>query len=429
MGGIDLFADRRADHLLLLVGGNPLPNAVAAELLLAEGGRCTLVHTDDTLGVAELLARRLGESRKAQAIQLARVEDADARSITDGVAGVLRAHPAERIGLHYTGGTKAMATHAYRALEAHARADGGVTSLFSYLDARRMAMVFDPVGAAPGAHLPVALAVRMNLDKLMALHGWEDPRAQTQPRLPELAASLLSLYSSSTGADAWRQWLRDRLYPRTQSKNHDWLPDDQLRTRSVDLPTDPRLGAVAAELRSTFGLPENAASLAIGQAAQGRFARCADLLTFLQGTWLESGVMRALQSIKAGCDLNSLGAHIQPVARGGATTEFELDVAAMRGYQLFAFSCATTTDHHGGRATLKHKLFEVALRARQLGGDEACAALVCAADDPDSLQAEVRTTLGENLGRQGHRIVVFGRRDLTDLAARCAAWIQSQPRA
>lgn len=54
----------------------------------------------------------------------------------------------------------------------------------------------------------------------------------------------------------------------------------------------------------------------------------------------------------------------------------EVDVAVVRGHRLFILSCTTTADL--GRC--KNKLLEVALRARQLGGDLARSALVCGLD-------------------------------------------------
>lgn len=35
----------QVDHLILLVGGNPLPNAVAGKLLARSGGTITLLHS------------------------------------------------------------------------------------------------------------------------------------------------------------------------------------------------------------------------------------------------------------------------------------------------------------------------------------------------------------------------------------------------
>ena len=56
--------------------------------------------------------------------------------------------------------------------------------------------------------------------------------------------------------------------------------------------------------------------------------------------------------------------------------EFEVDVVLVRGHRLFLISCTTDTT----LAQCKSKLFEVAMRARQLGGDLARSALVCLID-------------------------------------------------
>ena len=55
------------------------------------------------------------------------------------------------------------------------------------------------------------------------------------------------------------------------------------------------------------------------------------------------------------------------------TQLFEFDVAATRGYRLFALSCTASSD----KDLCKSKLFEAFHRARQMGGDEARVALLC----------------------------------------------------
>ena len=99
--------------------------------------------------------------------------------------------------------------------------------------------------------------------------------------------------------------------------------------------------------------------------------------------------------------------------------DFELDVIAIRDYQLYGFSCGTDTDSNGGRGHLKLKLFEAYVRAKQLGGDEARVALVCSADDPEGLQAEIRRDL------EAPHIRVFGRKHLLNLAEEFTRWMES----
>ena len=99
---------------------------------------------------------------------------------------------------------------------------------------------------------------------------------------------------------------------------------------------------------------------------------------------------------------------------GGAV---DVDVVALRGYQLFAFSCSTGSK----KGLLKTKLFEAYIRARQLGGDEGRIALVCCSNDPDGLEYEMR----RDVDPEG-RIRVFGSKHLADLVTHVGQWIRSQ---
>jgi len=65
--------------------------------------------------------------------------------------------------------------------------------------------------------------------------------------------------------------------------------------------------------------------------------------------------------------------------------EFEIDVSVIRGHRLYVVSCTTSgksdkSEKDNKVAKAKSKLFEVAIRSRQLGGDLARSALVCLVD-------------------------------------------------
>ncbi|HIE48235.1 TPA: hypothetical protein EYP84_05040 [Candidatus Bipolaricaulota bacterium] len=97
-----------------------------------------------------------------------------------------------------------------------------------------------------------------------------------------------------------------------------------------------------------------------------------------------------------------------------------MDVAAILGYQLFAISCIASKQ--GGGETKKH-LFEIFVRARQLGGDEARIGLVCCVPNPAALQAEVE----ETWDAEG-KIRVFGQGQLLDLAVWLEDWFRTANR-
>jgi len=82
-----------------------------------------------------------------------------------------------------------------------------------------------------------------------------------------------------------------------------------------------------------------------------------------------------------------------------------VDVAAIRGHRSYFISCTTDTT----KALCTSKLFEVAVRSRQLGGDLARAALICLADEgtAGALQQDIDDLWGATNTTQ-----VFGLSDL-----------------
>ncbi len=73
---------------------------------------------------------------------------------------------------------------------------------------------------------------------------------------------------------------------------------------------------------------------------------------------------------------------------------FELDVVAVLGYQIVVVSC--TVDHDP--KLIKHKGMEAITRARQLGGDEARAIVLCGAQQRDTgfIEAELQDETGSS---------------------------------
>jgi hypothetical protein len=133
---------------------------------------------------------------------------------------------------------------------------------------------------------------------------------------------------------------------------------------------------------------------------------------WLNGKWLEHDVLNVLKGMAPRFQLHECAQNVET-----KEVQFDVDVIALRGYQLFAFSCSTESR----KGLLKTKLFEAHIRARQLGGDEARVALVCCSDEPERLEHEMR----RDVDPEG-RIRVFGRRHLSDLSTKVAEWIQSQ---
>lgn len=453
----------QVDHLLLIVGRNPLPNAVAGQLLAKPDGIITLLHSEGTSYVARKLREWFVSRGWTEGqVRPCEVSESDAgvigrRLLTEGGQqnkGVLNDYPdAMSVGLHYTGGTKAMAVHAYRAVEQWAKSTSnskGIVPGFSYLDARTLSLIFDPEDLSSGRKChpePVGLAVRMTLDNLFELHGWESYTERFEPLMLPMAQRLLTLnQNNSPDIPAWTTWKNSALRKFKAERNNESREDKERRLGKivVNKPEDISLQPLWEELCAQLGMGATTTSFRTSDAAT--IAECASgqFCNWLDGGWLESVVLQTLLDLRTQrlLPLHDIRMNMEPESSirrkqdgRDITTQFEIDVIALRGYQLFAFSCGTDSK----RGQLKTKLFEAYFRARQIGGDEARVALVCTHHDPERLEDEAQDLLDMNAmsdlsgltssvrrPREEKAIRVFGRPDLANLDQNVAAWIEFQ---
>lgn len=325
MSDVDL-SNYQCDHLMLLVGGNPLPNAVAGRLLVRPGGRITLLHSKGDTGtgkVAGCLANWFCKQGMSN-IALDEMDEVDKHDIHRVMQSNL-GNASEKIGLHYTGGTKAMAVHAHKAVQ-EKRSD----AIFSYLDARTLCFVFDDgVRRYVGQH----------------------------PQLQITIKEIFDLHSTP---------LREK---RDGSTSH-------------------------LEV-----LPDNASDQ--------------------KGEKFEKEVGREMLKLRKNGQISDMWMNVKAELAGLDDQKWpEFDVIALRGYQLFFISCATTDK----RPELKQKLFEAFIRGRQLGGDETCIALVCMKNDL-TLEYEAQQTF-----QVKGRVKVFGGNHLPNLSQYLSDWIRQQSR-
>lgn len=399
----------KTQHLFLLVGENPLPNYVAAQLLLNNQGTIYMVFSKDTKDFADCLKKAL-KHLQIKEVPLG-VREADgcaiARILQEEVGKI---KPEETIGLHYTGGTKIMAAHAYRAL-LHLK------PVFSYLDSRGLQLCIDDLQCQKTCKFPVALEVNPSLQTILGLHNlkWKPGKEpQDKPRAKEAAIAFAEFHVNPDFAQEWRSWCDKTLGQ--LKKNGSWKKDRELEQQCClkvtweDQNGTPEVKMLSQTtidvLQNHLGFDPVSAELNL-QFIQARycFQNLREVCRWLDGVWLEEYVLLQIQGVATSFDLSWLvmSLHIEDPKDPNRGDQFEFDVAFLRGYQLFGISC-TTSDRH---ALCKQKLFEASLRARQLGGDEARIALAsCYNSDTTKLKQEV------NLAISDRKVEVFGRDDL-----------------
>lgn len=378
------------EHLLITVGGNPLPCAVAAKLLLKPKGKVHLIYSTASAPTAARLYTALGADPKC-AVTLESFER-DSDEVYERVATYVAELPAgETVGLHYTGGTKVMSVHAHRAVR-----KVRPSAVASYLDSARLELLIERPG--PSIDKPISLRdadvrklVTLTLDELWVLHGikllppdHKKNRMRLAPVFPQAARLIGELFSNG-GRVEWFQKLQSGV------TRLDALP---FKVAEAILAVRPDLQTVAEVKQEIRGFRGT---------------------SWLQGDWLEDYTLGSLIAIAddVGIRPSTLASSIV-TQRADGTEWFEVDAIAMRGHQIFIFSC-TTSDKTD---VCKEKLFEASYRAAQLGGDEARFALVC--DHPN--RAEVRAELDRVLPSE--RYQVFDRVNLADLGGALKEWIK-----
>jgi len=440
-------AEWKTDNLFVLIGGNPLPNYVAAQLLLKEeNGILHLVHSPDTANISNQLCKHFPGNFKEHTIQ----DPADHGGIKLVIEDALKNHCKDgSIGLHYTGGTKAMAVHVYQVLNSISS-----NVVFTYLDARTQTLRCDD-----DKH-PVEIKYHTTpkVQTLFELHDialTNSPEESPQPLFPDLEKALAMAHSSSEGAVAYDHWCR--RYIRTQTnkiiKSNAYMLEEffalaqtaetsdefkhealielrasdicqsetveklkQFAENPIPFPKHPKLAMVADAMREAFGVEENAFS---PQALVGRenenakFKKIEHLVDYLDGIWMEYWTLAALLSNQTSAKLQDITMSLETRDR----LDFEFDVAAMQGYQLYAVSCTRSNDS----GLCKKKLFEAFIRATQMGGDEARIGLVCAYSKPTRLQKQV----AEVWRTDNNRMKVFGAGVLGQLQEEFAEWLDS----
>lgn len=411
---IDLFEQYRAGHLALMVGGNPLPNAVAAHLLTRPDGRVTLFHSAETARVAGRTEDWLSSRTPEVSVEQCQIDACSKASVHDSVQSRLEAEGAEVAGLHYTGGTSVMDVHGYRAAEQWA-AENGSTVHFSYLDSGTLRLNIDD-----GGSLPVGLAVEFSLEELMALHG-RTASCGMKPFLHKSADALAQAHQHRGVAKKWSDWCYHELVKKHRDRR-DWKPEEKLRQATLSLPKDHRLEPfyeqLARDLPGAFDAASRTLDLEDVTRDMLQGAPLGKLLGWLGGIWLEVATHQAMQRCAESHRLGDRRMGVEVEGPQGVD-KFELDVLAVRGYQVFLISCSTTSK----KSLLKKKLFEAWARARQIGGTEAPVAVVSCSEDPGWVENEFLRQIASE--RRGH-VRVFGRQHVPNLKEELDAWIEER---
>lgn len=425
---------RHFNHLVLLIGTNPLPNFVVSQHFLKhvpEIRYLWLVHSEKrgeqrgTKELADHISKVLSEIGILSEVSIRYVSLEDVSSaihITHNIEKKLidKLNGDAIVHLNYTGGTKAMAVHVYRALERVL----GDKCTFSYLDSREYVLKSDD-----GTNLTGDLrsSITLSLDHLVQLHGYEKKKAQDNLDWPEAITKFKTLIDQGK-LDDYLKWikgfLRSAYYrngkfieKKDQFIKHNQIDKDpHIFKNSLSKNTPDHVMELLKSIPSQNSLLGQDGSVWIPDESvtNKKFRRRlkSTVKDFLDGKWLEVYVGRILEEQMAADEMLSRR-NIQPelnweIWSDSSRKKFEIDVIIMNGYQLCGVSVTTSCKE----GTCKLKGFEVIHRVQQMGGEEAKAILItCLPQERVGAFAKDLITIS---GSSDEKLLVLGKDDLRE---------------
>ena len=435
-------------RLIFTVGTNPLPIWVAWHHLKDElqPVQVRFVHTAGTKKEKERLKKYCHGADFLNPIE---TSEGNPRLVRDAIKPVVNnLADTQLLHVHYTGGTKVMGVETVAAIEASLPKDIQLDT--SYLDAR--------AGSGPtivnraGKELvkDARKGICPDLKRIAELNGFEigpfdhqygsPGRLVTKkcpaPRIPtqeERKAGQIVLSALCRRLDEDFQDIfsrpADSCWNRTFSSNINFVYPQNGGTFQLPDNANPIwTNSLLPQLNNVFPHCQwdtTAGTLsypAHGRACSEIEEELEQMHKFFNGTWFEYAAYASFQEALSNiATRNSIRTnhklfHSVYARRAGAKNSkvkpFELDVVAVLGYQIVVVSCTTAF----ASQTVKQKAMEAYHRARQLGGDEARAVVLCAnwkASEINLIQEELK----DETGSSDLPLQIWGKRKWNELSS------------
>jgi hypothetical protein len=403
------------DHLVLLIGTNPLPNFIAADFFLKQNQnikKICLIHSEKkkfqsgTNKEADNLEKLLKEkhqdydSLEFPLEKIAISDVSNAKIIRSDIEQKMlpKLKGAKGIHLNYTGGTKSMSTHVYWILRETEKAKTD----FSYLDARSFRLISDEKGVIES---DLRKKITLSFDEMIRLHGFKRKNKANDFLFPEA----LKVFQRLIESDQLHKYFGENGY------NREYFLDDKgnlaetikklsgsNKDRLKGHKPKQELSAIISAMPEEYRLFDREGNFN-DQVSNKNFERS---VKFLDGNWLENHVTDSLKAAIMECPISiEQNWVIKKPDPDWDNLDFELDVVLINGYQLTAISCTTDKEKYS-----KNKGFEIIHRTRQIGGDEAKAVLITLMND--SNRYKVQQELKVHTGGNQSNILVLGENDL-----------------
>ncbi len=403
------------EHLILLIGTNPLPNFVTVRYFLQYNlnlRNIWLVHSEDnkyqsgTSFFAEnlrILLKKSNDDLSCNFIPL--INLASDQAIKRDLESHLlkKADKSNKFHLNYTGGTKTMAVHAYSFLKENFKD----RISFSYLDARSYRLIWDESDDCTD---DLREKVKISLDDLLFLHGYKMEDKNKDGTKWDEAVSVFGKIISKNELKKYLLWCKsflrkvywdeDSSFIETVKKFKENIIKKHIHEKIKDF-NDGKyefLNILLKSIPPEHSLVDDNNKLWIpddkvtNKVFYNRLKP--SVKDFLDGKWLEHYVVGLLQGDECLSRNKIYFLHSLEAYKAEQLKPLEIDIALIYGYQLIGISI-TTGDKED---ECKLKAFEILHRVNQIGGEESKAMQICCLPDEgiDNFENDIRMVTGSS---------------------------------
>lgn len=388
------------DILLLLMGGNPLPNYITAEYTLNPQrdyqddlpvpGKIIFVSTTQTekfvQSILKLIEKKYNSGDlKTDEIKLG-CEHRSPEVIRNEIIDVLNEIPdIKSIHLNYTGGTKPMAVNAVIAVSEFARKKD-FKLIMSDLDPDNFKLISYKVNLdgsiGEKKRFPGKKDLRdyvcLHIDEIFALHNMKPENNEKEELILNNGIIDIIPFSQAISSDYMKSTRRKRFLEICKELSS----SDPGEIKKI-LSFHPYLKGIYDENSKLKITP-------------GQF------YAYICGKWLEDYLYLCLKNVEKELEITftEIRKNVEAIYQD---RKCEIDVIVMKGYQMFLFSCTTSQKIK----LVKQKAFEALFRAEQLGGEHAKVVIVSTMFNSPGVEGKIKFSRKSNLDELGKDIKQF----------------------
>ena len=416
----------KSDKLYLLLGGNPMPNILAASSRVKSNGEIICLYTKQTEKIFEKMVFIINEKNIDYHLHI-KVKGIFLKETTN-IEGVkkeldekvdLDNNKHQRIELNFTGGTSVISTLAFeKFVNESKKHKKGI--ILSYLDTesdKLNLMIIEPSFEKRFEVIDrcnIDLTFNIEAKDILLLHNknirLEEEFTLDKIKLPKLTEKIFN--EILIGRNHAIKFT-DTLYYGTRNLNEKYKKARaEKKRKDIDSHIDTLEKAIFKENSWRFLKSKEDLFIDLEDLNNIGTFELKEVLKSISGFWLEDYVAKICCELKSEGVIKEIFSSVTRVNE--ISEDFEVDLVINTEEGIRSISITTVSDEEIG----KHKLYEVKIRGKQLGGDESKIAYINFCNKKD-LEKEYRDYWNDNLTDD----LIIGYDELSNIKNIIREWI------